>query len=141
MRAAVSVSLARESFVQLGRPPVGPIYTHWLRLITTVDRKAKLFLSNDMVHVRTGNLRSSQQPPTVRVEGTDIIAEAVNSARYASYVHDGTKPHDIMARRAQVLTGWVYHGSPVFTPIVHHPGTAGRPWLKRALTEAITEPL
>lgn len=134
----LAVTLYREALIGLGRPG-GGVYTHWLKLMAKVDRKAKMFLSNDMVNVRTGNLRSSQQVPTVQILGTVLSGQAVNIAKYARFVHDGTRPHAINATNKNVLTGWTFAGAPVFTPSVWHPGTQARPWLRRALTETMAE--
>lgn len=102
-----------------------------------IDMRAKQKLSNDMVHVRTGNLRSSQQMPVVAVVGNRIVGSAVNVAKYAVFVHEGTKEHDVVPVNKRVLTGWVYDGSPVFTPAAHIPAIAGRPWLRDAMREVI----
>lgn len=140
MPAAVSISVGRDQLMALGHAPTGVVYRYFLKLITRADTKAKLLLSNDLVNVRSGNLRSSQQPPKVQQVGNLIVASMENTAKYARYVHDGTRPHDIRARRVKFLTGWTYRGMPVFTPLVHHPGTKARPWMKQALDEAIHEP-
>lgn len=144
----LTVTIQREALLNMGRQPGGPIHLHWLKIMADIDRRAKLKLSNQMVHVRTGNLRSSQQAPTVQVLGDQIVGQAVNIAKYAAYVHDGTRPHDIVAKhdiasgpragqpgylKFTPSTG----GEPIFRHSVHHPGTKGRPWLRQSLIEAL----
>ncbi len=73
------------------------------------------------------------------------------SAPYAGFVENGTKPHDITPRRAQVLR-FQQNGAIRFARIVHHPGTAPRPFMaqaadkvtplfERLVNEAITKAL
>lgn len=134
----LNVVIHHQALIDLGRPPNGPVYRRWLQIMARIDATAKRKLSNDMVHVRTGNLRSSQQMPVVVLVGSRIIGSAVNRATYAAAVHEGTVAHDIFPRKADgFLTGWTYNSAPVFTPVVHHPGTAGRPWLRDSLVEVI----
>lgn len=53
---------------------------------------------------------------------------------YAGFVNDGTAPHIIRPRRAQVLRFNV-GGRTVYAKVVNHPGTRARPFLDRALRE------
>lgn len=136
----LNVVVSQQKLIDLGRAPNGPVYRKWLQIMARIDAVSKAKLSNDVVNVRTGNLRSSQQMPVVIMVGNRIIGSVVNRATYAAFVHEGTKPHDIPiggVPGAKILTGWSYGGAPVFTPVVHHPGTQGRPWLRDALTEVI----
>lgn len=132
------VTVYPERLYQLGHGPSGGVYVYILRLATKVDTRAKMYLSNDLVKVRTGNLRSSQAPPIVTSEAAGAVRAIIqNTASYALVVHEGSRPHQIVPRSKKVLTGWVYDGAPVFTPRVNHPGTTGRPWLRRALTDVM----
>jgi hypothetical protein len=83
--------------------------------------------------VRTGNLRHNNQ---VRLSerGLIVTGEVYNSAQYAGFVHDGTRPHVIRPRRKKALR-FILDGQVVIVKKVNHPGTRGRPWLKRALEE------
>lgn len=138
-KAGLTVTVSRKALVGLGTNPAGPIYRHWLKLLAQIDSKAKHKLSNDMVNVRTGNLRSSQGLPFITVVGERIIGTVENKASYAVYVHEGTKPHLIPlgGEGPKILTGWTYDNAPVFTPVVNHPGTKARPWLRDSLKEVI----
>jgi len=51
-----------------------------------------------------------------------------NSANYAKFVDEGTRPHTI-ARRTKRTLRWYAGGEPVFATIVHHPGTTGAKFL------------
>jgi hypothetical protein len=47
-------------------------------------------------------------------------------------VHNGTQPHDIVAKNAQALH-FVIGGQDVFVTKVHHPGTRAQPFLTDSL--------
>jgi hypothetical protein len=51
---------------------------------------------------------------------------------YASYVHEGTAPHEIRAKPGGVLAFPGAGGDTVFTRSVHHPGTQPQPFLSKA---------
>lgn len=53
---------------------------------------------------------------------------------YAEFVNDGTRPHVIRPRQAQVLR-FTVGGRVVFARVVHHPGTRPNPFLDRAVRE------
>jgi len=133
--AHTQIEFYRERLYDLGRGPSGQIYRYVLTVSLKVDARAKLFLSNDMVNVRTGNLRSSQAPPVLTNVGTRIIAVLQNTASYSLIVHEGSRPHEIVPTRRRALTGWQFEGAPVFARRVHHPGTKARPFLRNALVE------
>lgn len=54
-------------------------------------------------------------------------------AKYALFVHDGTRPHVILPRHAKMLAFKGRSGKMVFAMKVHHPGTLPNPFLERAL--------
>lgn len=51
--------------------------------------------------------------------------------RYAQFVESGTKPHEIRPKSAGALR-FVVNGAVMFRKVVHHPGTAERPFMARA---------
>lgn len=112
----------------------GPIYRWVFVVCMRVDARTKQKLSNDMVKVRTGNLRSSQAPPILSTPGTRIVAIIQNTASYALMVHNGTRPHEILPRSKRALY-FQMNGAPVFARRVHHPGTSARPFLRDSLVE------
>ena len=67
-----------------------------------------------------------------------ISFEVGTDAKYALYVHEGTKPHTIKVRRAKALVFWWPRiGRIVHFESVKHPGTRANPWLTRALERAM----
>lgn len=85
------------------------------------------------VKSRSGLLMNSHRVQPLAVTGSMMATMVENTAPYASYVHDGTRPHVIVPRNAKVLrfvpSGG---GGPVFAMRVNHPGTKPQPWLKEA---------
>lgn len=84
--------------------------------------------------VDTGRLRSSirMQPP--RLFSLRPSVTVGSDVFYAPFVNDGTRPHQIRPRRAQVLR-FTVGGQVVFARVVNHPGTKPNPFLDRALQE------
>jgi len=74
---------------------------------------------------RTGTLRRSI---TIMKEGDAYVITPLVS--YAVYVERGTRPHEIVARRARALR-FVWRGSVVFFRRVLHPGTRPDPFISR----------
>lgn len=84
--------------------------------------------------VDTGRLRASIRIESRRSLGFRTIYTVGSDVEYAAFVNDGTRPHVIRPRRAQVLRFNV-GGQVVFARVVNHPGTRARPFLDRALRE------
>lgn len=111
--------------------------------------------------VDLGNLRASHWM-TMQVSRTAVRGRVGTDVDYAEAVHNGTRAHDIYARRANALSFvWPKAGGVrVVVPkkryvrgptglrrtkkgvvlyvakgFVRHPGTKGRPWLFRSLRE------
>jgi hypothetical protein len=83
------------------------------------------------VPVRTGNLgRTIGEMPQVYTP-FHVSGGVEATADYAAAVHEGSRPHVIRARRADVLHFWS-HGREVFRKSVFHPGTRARPFLRNA---------
>lgn len=83
--------------------------------------------------VRTGRLRASGKMD-LRITQNGPTGSVTFTVKYAQWVHDGTRPHIIRAKRKKVLRFQV--GTQViYRPLVHHPGTRPRPFLARALVE------
>ncbi len=85
--------------------------------------------------VKTGALRrgvfSDQSATATTVEGW--VAESAD-VKYGLYVEEGTRPHDILPSKANVLA-FVVGGKKVFAKIVHHPGTKGQWMFRDSLAE------
>lgn len=84
--------------------------------------------------VDTGRLRASIRADPPRLLTLRPSVKVGSDVEYAGMVHDGTRPHVIRPRRAQVLRFQV-GGRVVFARVVNHPGTRARPFLDRALRE------
>jgi len=79
------------------------------------------------VPVRSGKLRDS-----IRVKVMDDRIEiGPEGADYGVYVHYGTKPHEIHAKKGGTLAFQVGNRT-VFATVVHHPGTQPNPFAERA---------
>jgi|ERR1700722_2066651 len=74
---------------------------------------------------RTGNLTRSIKDRIIHIDALGAEGEIVAEAKYASFVNDGTKPHVIRPRRANVLAweGDGGQGDWHYAKVVHHPGT------------------
>jgi len=84
--------------------------------------------------VDTGRLRASIRGEFSRGWTLRPRYTVSSDVEYAAMVNDGTRPHIIRPRNAQVLRFQV-NGRTVFARVVHHPGTRPRPFLDRALRE------
>ena len=84
--------------------------------------------------IKTRHLRRSIEPDPVQTIGLFRLKGGVTAhARYARYVHEGTRPHVIRARRASALHFyWEKMGREVWFRSVNHPGTRAVPFLTRA---------
>ena len=84
--------------------------------------------------VDTGRLRASIRVEARRTATLRSRFTIGSDVEYAAFVNDGTRPHIIRPRNAQVLR-FVVGGRVVFAKVVHHPGTRARPFLDQALRE------
>lgn len=78
-----------------------------------------------------GRLRDSIRSERV-VSATSVVLTFTANVPYAGFVLDGTAPHDIRPRNAQVLH-WTGPEGGVFARLVHHPGTRPNPFPERAI--------
>lgn len=82
------------------------------------------------VPVRTGNLgRTIGEQPQVYTP-FHVSGGVEATADYAAAVHEGSRPHRIIARGDALRFMW--HGQEVFRKSVWHPGTRSRPFLRNA---------
>lgn len=82
-------------------------------------------VSLDEVPVRTGNLHASI---TSYIAGRTGVVKA--TAKYAAFVHEGTKPHVIRPKNKRAL---FWPGAVQPAKAVRHPGTRPNPFFTRAL--------
>lgn len=151
-RTKVKIDLDRLRVLQVGVSLAAPE-------IAAATRQT-FNLANVRTPVDTGNLRA-QNKQTIRARRTSVTGEISNNAKYATAVHNGTRPHTISAKRAGALAfNWKARGGiRVVVPkkpgggtgirksksgkvvlwvgkgFVRHPGTKARPWLDDALRE------
>lgn len=96
--------------------------------------------------VDTGYMRNTLATATVSSAALQVTGMVGATAKYAEYVHEGTRPHVIVPRTKKALA-FKGHVAPntvgksgmqlVFTRTVNHPGTKGRPFLRRAMQEVV----
>ena len=136
MAAAFSIEIKglAELIAKCNRSPsivAGPLTQAFTKSALDLENKAK-----SLTPRVTGNLQRSithriggGMPPTfaeVGLLGGGPVSKT--GARYGVYVHEGTRPHTIVARRAKAL-----HFNGRFARRVRHPGTAANPFLRNAL--------
>jgi len=98
------------------------------RVAREVEARAK-----QLAPVDTGRLRSSiTVRPSLSLRGPSVRVSA--DVSYATYVENGTRPHEIRPRRRKALKFKV-GGRTVFATVVHHPGTKGVHFMARAVRE------
>lgn len=82
----------------------------------------------------TGDLGRSHVKTPIVVEGERVVAGVEATAEYATFVHEGTRPHPIVPKRGKFLA-WIPRGSgakTIFARSVMHPGTKAQPWLAKS---------
>jgi hypothetical protein len=98
------------------------------------------------VPVRSGNLGRTIRATPAKATGPFSVSGSVFAggpdAPYAIPVHEGSRPHKIVARNAPMLRFfWEKIGRNVAFRSVNHPGVKARPFLRNAMTRVIaTDP-
>lgn len=82
-------------------------------------------ISNRMLKTRTGHLKWSG---FWELQGDGLTAEIGYTAKYARWLHEGTRPYTIVPKTAKALRFKVGR-QVVFARRVHHPGLRGWPFL------------
>lgn len=107
---------------------VGPILRRVHRSLTrqiATDARGR-------VPVLTGHLgRSIREDPQRQTSPFRVSGGVTAHAKYARFVHDGTRPHVIRARNVRALR-FTVGGKTLFRSAVNHPGTGSRPFLRNA---------
>lgn len=86
---------------------------------------------------KTGRLKASHELPEFRWGFAPSFTIA-NRAPYAAPVHEGARPHRIVARRAPLLVFfWEKRGVEFRGRSVNHPGNASQPWLRNAMNAVV----
>lgn len=81
---------------------------------------------------RTGEAERSIEASDVKTDGHTVSGEVGTTREITVYLHQGTKPHDIVPRKKKVLR-WPDGGSFIFAHRVHHPGTKQDPFIFDAI--------
>lgn len=129
MRLSVEVSgiaRIREDFARLAKAPAKA-------LDVTAVQVEDYIQSQIGKHAKTGVLERSLGKK--RIPGGWEIGHDSRVAPYARFVHDGTKPHVIMARKKKSLR-WAAGGKFFFAKRAKHPGTKPDKWMDRAAAMA-----
>lgn len=108
-------------------------------LLIDVAKRTTLKASGDVLKVRTGNLRRSIGPPSVRETSGGAEGELAVTAKYAPFLEHGTPPYTIRARRAKALRFFV-GGAVRFARSVQHPGLRPRPFFQPSWEETVAGP-
>lgn len=101
------------------------IQTAVAKTVLTVERDAKK-LAPVNKGTGGGNLRQS-----IRSSSNGMSGSVEVGASYAVPVHEGTRPHVIMAKKARVLAN--RRTGQMFGKRVNHPGTKAQPFLREAV--------
>lgn len=88
---------------------------------TQADAKATTLFKD-----KSGATRSS-----IKAQRGVMLTGTVSAGGVSTFLENGTRPHEIRANRAGALR-FVINGRTVFARVVHHPGTAERPFMRHA---------
>lgn len=108
-------------------------------LLIDVANRTTRRASGDVLKVRSGHLRRTIGPPTVRETASGAAGELAVRATYAPSQEFGTRPYTIRARRAKALRFFV-GGKAVFAKSVRHPGLRPRPFFGPSWEEIMAGP-
>lgn len=95
------------------------------KTVLTVEREAKR-LAPVNKGTGGGNLRQS-----IRSSSNGMSGSVEVGVKYAVPVHEGTRPHTIIAKKAKVLANT--RTGQFFGKRVNHPGTRAQPFLREAV--------
>lgn len=101
-----------------------------VNLVATLQRRV-LNRAKINAPVDTGYMRNSGRADTPRVVNNRVFGGVEFTAKYAKYVHDGTRQYVIQPRNAQALRGGG-SGRAVVSRQVTIPARRGRPFLLNA---------
>jgi len=114
--------------------------TAYVRRITRqIENRARLYAP-----VNTGNLRGSITSAVVS-RGLTVSGTVGTPVHYAVYVHEGTRPHEILPRTPGGVLTWKAGpgsgenraGPRLYARRTFHPGTRPQPFLRRAMDDVL----
>jgi hypothetical protein len=134
-KATIRVKVARNELRKIGKDEAGKRVARATRQLLN---RARVLSPWD-----TGNLRGSHEISIRTLTGAlKVVGRVTATAKYASYVHDGTRPHVIRPKAARrrpdgkpTALKFKMGGRTIIVSKVNHPGTRAQPWLATALYE------
>lgn len=119
--------------------PRGLATAHVRRITRQIENRARLYAP-----VNTGNLRNSITSAVVS-RGLTVSGTVGATVPYAVYVHEGTRPHQIVPKRPGYPLTWKTGpgsgenrpGPRLYAMRTFHPGTKPRPFLRRAMDDVL----
>lgn len=97
-------------------------------LLIDVAGKTTRRASGGVINVRSGHLRRTIGPPSVRETATGAAGELTVGAKYGPFLEYGTRPYRIVPRRGKALRFLDRAGKVRFATSVQHPGLRPRPF-------------
>ncbi len=127
---ATTVKFVRHppGIFELVHSPAGPVQRD-------VYRRGQVWLAAARMRCPVGKTKKLRDGLTVDVGPAGITGRS--NQPYAEYVIKGTRPHDIVPRRAKVLAFEGSDGGTVFAKRVRHPGTPPNNFAHDALVIAM----
>ena len=106
---------------------------------TATQEGAGLAIRTHPYKDRTGTLTRSIRATMLEQGPGHATGQIAALAKYASFVEEGTAPHDIEPKRADGYLAWENpesQGDWHFAKLVHHPGTKAMPFMGPAYLKA-----
>ena len=95
-----------------------------------------LKFANRLTPEHTGLLKRGNQSEVV---ASGDYGRVYNQVPYATFVHNGTKPHPIYPKKAGGVLVFQIGGKTVFARKVNHPGTKAQPFYQAAIDQSANE--
>lgn len=108
-------------------------------LLIDVANRTTRRASGDVLNVRSGHLRRSIGPPSVRETASGAEGQLAVTAKYAPFLEHGTSPYRITARRGKALR-FLVGGAVRFARSVQHPGLRPRPFFGPSWEDVMSGP-
>ncbi len=126
MATRIRVELNRVALARVASSEAG-------RLVLRTTRRT-LNRARVLTPVDTGTLRASQTMEVSAPPGK-VVGRVSTWVHYAPYVHNGVDHPVVIRPKRRKALRFVINGQVIFAKKVTLPPRAGRPWLRRALTE------
>ena len=107
-----------------------------VRFMQDVTINAWRYSREEAPRGQTGMLKNSIMPDLSTLPR--LYTRIFSGLKYAEYVHEGSKPHDIWATHARALR-FKLNGQIIYVTHVKHPGTTANPFFERAADRTKTD--